>query len=196
MSWINSPGAHDNAVGTVVNMELIRALSGLPLSRTVRFLFCNEEHTPWYSKTYAADAAKRGDRILAVLNQDSLCGKSDEAAAAGIRTMVTKYTTPEGKILADFIVRENEKYQIPMTVTTDVKKMVNDDDGSFIRAGYLRTVMNEGSSPYGDPQYHLAGDVPERVDILNLAFSAQLLLATVLDLDELGESAFQENNPS
>lgn len=191
MSWINSPGAHDNAVGTVANMELIRVLSGLPLARTVRVLFCNEEHSPWYSKTYAADAAKRGDRILAVLNQDSICGQSDAAAAAGIHAMVSKYSTPEGKVLADFMVRENAKYQLPMTVTTDLKKMINDDDGSFIRAGYLRTVMNEGSSPYADPQYHLAGDVPERVDILNLTLSTQLLLATVLDLDELGEKAFQ-----
>ena len=61
MSWINSPGAHDNAVGTVANMELVRILSALPRRRTVRVLFCNEEHTPWHSKTAAEEARARGD---------------------------------------------------------------------------------------------------------------------------------------
>ena len=191
MSWINSPGAHDNAAGTVANMELVRILSSLPLSRTVRVLFCNEEHTPWYSRTYAADAAKRGDRIISVFNQDLRCGNSDAAAAAGIRSMVAWYSTEEGKVLADFLVRENEKYALELAVSAVRKPSVNDDDGSFIKAGFLRTVMTCGSAvPYGDPQYHLPGDVPERVDIINLALSAQLLLAAVLDIDEQGEEAF------
>ena len=188
MSWINSPGAFDNAVGTVANMELVRILSALELSRTVRVLFCNEEHAPWYSLTYAEDAAKRGDRILAVLNQDSLCGRSEEAAGPG---MVSAYSVPEGKTLADFLVRENAEYQLPMTVSAALKSCINDDDGSFIKAGYLRTVMNCGSFPYDDPQYHLPGDVPERVNIPELTLSVQLLLAAIADMDERGESVFQ-----
>ena len=192
MSWINSPGAHDNAVGTVANMELVRVLSALPLTRTVRVLFCNEEHAPWYSKTYAEEAAKRGDKLVAVLNQDSLCGKSDAAAAAGIRSMAVMHSTEEGKVLADFLVRENEKYALPLTVSPALKSYVNDDDGSFIKAGFLRTVMTCGSAPYADPQYHLPGDVPERVDIINLALSAQLLLAAILDIGEQGETVFSD----
>lgn len=187
MSWINSPGAHDNAVGLAANMELVRVLSRLELDRTVRVLFCNEEHTPWYSRDYAEAAAKRGDRILAVMNQDSLCGKSDEAAAAGIRTNVSSYSTPEGKVLADFTVAENAKYNLSLTATTAFKEHVNDDDGSFIKAGYKRTVMNHGSHPYGDPQYHLPGDVPERVDLVNLQLVTRLILACVLDISEKGE---------
>ena len=33
MSWIDSPGAHDNAVGTVANLELARVLATLPLKQ-------------------------------------------------------------------------------------------------------------------------------------------------------------------
>ena len=73
----------------------------------------------------------------------------------------------------------------------EVKFQVNDDDGSFIRAGYSRTVMTMGSYPYGDEQYHLPGDTPERVDIVNLALSVKLLLAAVMDLGERGEAAFE-----
>lgn len=208
MSWINSPGAHDNAVGAVANMELVRVLSGLKLNRTVRVLFCNEEHFPWYSKDYAEIAKKRGDNIIAVFNQDSICGKSDAAAAAQQRTMAAVYSSWEGKALAEFIRRESQKYQLPIAVTTapkvamkandggnansaDIKFMVNDDDGSFVKAGYLRTVMTIGSYPYGDSQYHLAGDIPERVDIVNLALSVQLLMAAILDIDAEGERVFE-----
>ena len=212
MSWINSPGAHDNAVGAVANMELVRIISRLEPKRTVRVLFCNEEHWPWYSKDYAEAARTRGDRIIAVLNQDSLCGKSDVAAAAQLRTMASVFSSWEGRALAEFILRENEKYRLPLTVSiapkvaksADSEKngisgndlsgitfQVNDDDGSFVKAGYTRTVMNLGSYPYGDPQYHLPGDIPERVDIENLALSVKLLLATVMDLGDLGEAAFQ-----
>lgn len=191
MSWINSPGAHDNAVGAVANMEVIRVLSKLDLKRTVRVLFCNEEHVPWYSKTYAEIAQKRGDRIIAVMNQDSLCGKSDQAAASGIRTMASAYSTQEGKLLAEFIVSEAAKYNIPITASTAFKAHVNDDDGSFINAGFPYTVHNLGSWPYGDPQYHLPGDIPERVDLINLVLSVKLILAAVIDIGEHGESIFQ-----
>ena len=61
---------------------------------------------------------------------------------------------------------------------------VNDDDGMFIKAGFPRTVMNIGSFPYQDSQYHLEGDVPERVNLDNLRRSAQVVLAAVLEIDE------------
>lgn len=192
MSWINSPGAHDNAVGTVANMELVRVLSQLPLKRSVRVLFCNEEHSPWYSRPYADEAFKRGDRIIAVMNQDSLCGKSDEAMAAGLSTFVSVYSTEEGKPLAEFLGKENEKYEIGLTFSAVKKQWISDDDGSFILAGYPRTVMSIGSFPYGDSQYHLPGDVPERVNIINLGLSAKLILAAVMDLDEMGEEVFAQ----
>ena len=100
MSWIGSPGAHDNAVGTVANVELARILAGLRTKRTIRFLFCNEEHTPWTSRFAAEAAAARGDDIIAVLNVDSLDGKSDEDMAAGKLTHVVGYSTEEGRPLA------------------------------------------------------------------------------------------------
>ena len=192
MSWINSPGAHDNAVGAVENMELVRVLSTLRLQRTVRVLFCNEEHSPWHSKTYADAASRRGDRILAVMNQDSLCGKSDETLAAGIKTNVSAYSTPEGKALAEFIVSEAARYDIPICASAVFKKQVNDDDGSFIKAGFPDTVHNLGSLPYGDPQYHLPGDIPERVDLMNLQLAVQLILASILDIAEQGAAVFQK----
>jgi hypothetical protein len=183
MSWIDSPGAHDNGTGTIANLELARILAGLKLRRTVRVLFCNEEHTPWTSRFAAAEAARRGDRIIAVLNQDSIAGKPDEDRAAGRLTHAAAYSTPEGREIAELEARLNRELNLGLDVNVWFKEHVNDDDGMFIKEGFLRTVMNVGSCPYKDSQYHLVGDVPERVDLENVRRSTQLVLATILALD-------------
>ena len=54
----------------------------------------------------------------------------------------------------------------------------------------LNTINNIGSWPYADPQYHLCGDIPERVDMFNLLYSTQLIMAAIMDIDEAGSSAF------
>jgi len=186
MSWIDSPGAHDNAVGTVANMELARVLATCRTERSIRTLFCNEEHTPWTSRFAAEAAAARGDDIIAVLNLDSLDGKSDADMAAGSLTHVVTYSTDEGRPLAEIIASCAARYRIDLDVGVAFKEHVNDDDGMFINAGYRRTVMNIGSWPYADSQYHLPGDVPERVNIENMVRSTQLLLAAILELDAGG----------
>jgi hypothetical protein len=75
------------------------------------------------------------------------------------------------------------RYRIGLEVRVFFKPHVNDDDGMFINAGFRTTVMNLGSWPYADSEYHLPGDVPERVNIENVVRSTQLLLAAILDLD-------------
>jgi hypothetical protein len=184
MSWIDSPGAHDNATGTVANLELARVLGRCRLRRTVRWLFCNEEHTPWTSLFAAQEAKARGDRLMAVLNVDGLDGKPDAEAAAGRLLHVVGYSTEEGRPLAELIAAVAERQALGLDVTVFHKQPVNDDDGMFIRAGYPTTVMNSGSFPYGDAEYHLPGDGPERVNIENLRRSTQLLLAAIWELDQ------------
>ena len=186
MSWINSPGAYDNAVGAVCNMELVRVLSSIPHRYTVRVLFCNEEHWPWHSKTYAEAAFARKDNIIAVMNQDSLCGKSEEDGEDGVNRHTAVYSTQEGLEFARFIGDVCSKYHFNLNFGIAKKAFINDDDGSFINAGYLRTVMNKGTHPNADAQYHLPGDIPERVSIENLTISTQLLLAVILEICEQG----------
>ena len=192
-SWINSPGAYDNAVGVATNLEILRVLASRPLKRTVRVLFCNEEHTPWHSLTYATDAKKRGDDIIATLNNDSISGGlTEEERARGIKRATEIYSTPEGKRLAEFVASRSDAYQLPLETFVAQKEIVNDDDGSFIKAGYPCSVMDIGSWPYCDKEYHLAGDVPERVDMENLALSVKLVFAAVCDIADGGRAVFVE----
>jgi hypothetical protein len=182
-SWIDSPGAYDNAVGTVANLELARVLARYQSDRSIWFLWCNEEHKPWTSVTAASNCWQRGDNLIAIFNTDSLGGKSEEDIAAGRRTNVTLYTGPEAKRLADLMAEVNDAYKIGLVQSSQQRKQPGDDDGSFIKAGYPCAIANLGSYPYVDPNYHEAGDTPERVDITNVRMATQAILAAVLRLD-------------
>jgi hypothetical protein len=183
-SWIDSPGANDNAIGTVGVLEMARVLAEYTPESTVRFLFCNEEHTPWTSKTAAQNSKSSGDNIVAIFNMDGIGVKTAEQTAAEKKTNVTVYTKPEGKHLADLMAEMNTRYSIGLEQRTAVRSSPGDDDGSFVLAGYPTAVINIGSFPYGDPNYHTEGDVPETCDIENAAMTVQATLAAVLTLDQ------------
>jgi hypothetical protein len=182
-SWIDSPGAYDNAVGTVANMEIARILSDYPSQRSIWFIFCNEEHRPWTSVTAANNAKERGDNIIAVFNLDGLGGKSQEDIDAGQKTNTTLYTTPDGEHLADLMAEVNETYKIGLIQQKCQRKSPGDDDGSYVKAGYTVAVANIGSYPYADPNYHDEGDIPELVDLPNLRMSTQASLAAGVRVD-------------
>jgi len=103
--------------------------------------------------------------------------------AAGRRTNVTAYTKPEGKRLAELMGEVNARYSIGLEQRTAERPQPGDDDGSFVLAGYPAAVINIGSWPYGDPNYHGEGDVPESYDVKNAAMIAQVTLAAVVTID-------------
>lgn len=186
-SWIDSPGASDNAVGTAGVLELARVLADYPSERSLWFLFCNEEHTPWTSVTAADNCRQRGDNLIAIFNTDGIGRKSDEDKEAGKMANVTLYTTPEGKVLADLMAEVNQVYDLGLIQTEYKLDRPSNDDGSFIKAGFPHAVCNIGSYPYADPCYHLECDTADRVDIRNAQLSSQAILAAVLHLDQAGQ---------
>jgi hypothetical protein len=183
-SWIDSPGANDNAIGTVGVLEMARVLAKYDPESTIQLLFCNEEHTPWTSKTAAQKAKSRGDNIVAVFNTDGIGVKTAEQTAAGKKTNVTAYTKPEGKYLAELMSEVNTRYSIGLEQRIVVRQQPGDDDGSFVLAGYTAAVINIGSWPYGDLNYHAEGDIPEKCDIKNAAMTVQATLAAVITIDQ------------
>jgi acetylornithine deacetylase/succinyl-diaminopimelate desuccinylase-like protein len=189
-SWIDSPGAHDNATGVAANLELARILAARDLPRSVRILFCNEEHWPWTSRFAAQAAAARGDRIIAVLNQVGLDDKPDADMLAGKLIHSIAYSTDEGRLLAEFIAACALRHRIGLDVRIFAKPQPNGDDGMYIKAGFPSAVMNTGGG--GDSEYHMPGDIPERVNLENLLRSTQLLLAAVLEIAEGGANVLSK----
>ncbi len=184
-SWVDSPGANDNAIGTVCVLEIARVFADRSPNRTIRFLFCNEEHTPWTSVTAARDAKKRGDRIAASINLDGVGGKP--AAAGGRPANFTAYTKPAGLWLADLMNAVNARFAIGLEERIVKRDSPGDDDGSFVNAGYPAAIVNIGSWPYGDPNYHAEGDIPEKSDLPTAVKVVRATLAAVLSIDEAGE---------
>jgi hypothetical protein len=186
-SWVDSPGAYDNAVGTTAVIEMARVLAHYENERTLWFLFCNEEHVPWTSANAAQNAMDRGENVIAAFNIDSLGGKSQADVDAGRKTNATLYTVPEGKWLADLMPAVVEQYGLGLEQTVTQREYPNDDDGSFVKAGYLSAIINVGSFPYGDPDYHLESDTFEHVDIENVWLATQASLAAILTVDSEGQ---------
>jgi Zn-dependent M28 family amino/carboxypeptidase len=183
-SWIASPGANDNAVGTCGALETATVLSGYKPRHTIRFIFCNEEHTPWTSVTAAEEIKKSGSDVLALINMDGIGVKPP--SEGGQLTNVTRYTSPEGEKLADLMAILNEHHNLGLKQSKYLSDSPGDDDGSFIKAGFPWSVLNIGSMPYGDPNYHQEGDTPDKVDFKNAAVTVELTLAAVLHLDIYG----------
>lgn len=183
-SWIASPGSNDNAIGTCGALELAVVLNNYKPKHTLRFIFCNEEHTPWTSVTAAEAIRASGLKVLAVINLDGIGVKP--VSKAGSLTNVTRYTTPEGERLADMMAMLNTRHSLGLQQSKFKSDQPGDDDGSFIKAGFPWSVLNIGSMPYGDPNYHTEADTPEKVDFDNAKVTVQLTLAAILHLDAYG----------
>jgi peptidase M28-like protein len=182
-SWIDSPGAYDNAAGTVAIMEIARVLRSYESKHSFWFLFCNEECTPLTCLTAADNAKSRGDNIIAVINVDAIGGKSMDDIKNARKTNVTVFATPEGERIANMMVEANIKYEIGLAQNKYRTCSLAGDDGAFIKAGYPAAVMNIGSYPYNDPNYHTLTDVPELVDIDNILMATCLSLAGAVKFD-------------
>jgi len=164
-------------------MEIARVLKDYPSQHSIWFIFCNEEHCPWTSVTSANNAKDRGDKIIAVFNLDGLGGKSQEDIDAGRKTNITLYTTPDGERFADLIADANKKYNIGLVQSKFQRSSPGDDDGSYVNAGYTMAIVNIGSFPYMDPNYHAETDIPEFVDIENVFMSTKLSLTAGIMVD-------------
>ena len=182
-SWTDSPGAYDNASGTSALMEMARVLQDYESQRSIWFVFCNEEHTPWTSAVTAQGMVAAGLTVKGVINVDSIGGRSQADVDAGRLTHCTRFTTPEGEALAERTARLNERYDLGLITSRFQSEKPNDDDGSFIKAGIPAAVLHIGSYPYKNPDYHAVTDTADKVDIDHLAQSVRLSLALLLDLD-------------
>jgi hypothetical protein len=185
-SWVDSPGAHDNATGTAGLTELARALADYTPSRTIRLLFCNEEHYPWTSVAAAVTCRDRGDNLIAVLNCDGFGARTQGEIEADVKAHGMLYTKPEAKPLTDLLVGLNDEMGLGLRQIVTQRERPGDDDGSFVNAGYGAAVFTGGGGAGEYPYYHRETDTPETVDVESVRLLTVLTLAAVLHIDEHG----------
>ena len=183
-SWIDCPGANDNAAGTSCNLEVARLLATQSTRKSVWFVYCNEEHWPWTSVAAASNAKARGDNLIAVLNLDGSGGRSPEDEAQGIYPSSAIYGTPEGEALADLLVEVNRAHGIGLDQVKHFREEPGNDDGSYLKAGFPAAIGCHGRLDWDDPAYHRPEDVPERMSPEGIRRVAQSIAALVLTLDQ------------
>lgn len=183
-SWIPSPGANDDAIGTCGAVELAILLKNYKPEHTLRFIFCNEEHTPWTSITAAKLVKDAGLNVLALVNVDGIGVKAPQTD--GKLLNVTRYASDEGERLADMMAELNQHHKLGLVQSKVRSEKPGDDDGSFINAGFPWSVRNAGSIPNSHPAYHTEEDKAETVDYENAAVTVRLTLAAILRLDMFG----------
>ncbi len=183
-SWIPSPGANDDAIGTLGALELAILLKKYKPQHTIRFIFCNEEHSPWTSITAAKAIKSSGSDVLALINVDGVGVKAPRSDGKFLN--VTRYATDEGEKLANMMTMLNERHSIGLVQSILRSERPNDDDGSFINAGFPWSIRNAGSIPNSHPGYHTEEDTAETVDYENAAVTIKLTLAGILYLDMFG----------
>lgn len=98
----NSPGADDNASGTVAMLEIARVLADIPTDLTIIFIaFDSEESGLIGAKHYAGNAANRNDHIVLMINHDMI-GHFENTDYANIRYVTNNdFTTQWASIAGD-----------------------------------------------------------------------------------------------
>jgi Zn-dependent M28 family amino/carboxypeptidase len=188
-SVADSPGANDNASGVAVILELARlnATSAPPV--TVRFVAFVNEEPPYFmtaemgSWRYAADAAARGDNIVAMISLETIGYYSDEAGSQ-------RYPFPFGLVFpnrGNFVAMVSNVRSVgalrraakafrsatclPLIASpapSAIPGVAWSDHWSFWKHGY-RALMLTDTALYRYPHYHSNSDTADRLDYERMA---------------------------
>jgi len=184
-----SPGANDNASGVAAMLELARQFKDKKTGRTVRFVAFVNEEPPWFqtslmgSRVYAANARRRGDKIVAMLALETIGYYSDKPGSQ-------QYPPPfnllypdtgnfigfVGNLASRFLVRGSIKTfrdttSFPsegLAAPAFVKGVGWSDQWAFWQEGYPGIMITD-TAPFRYPHYHEATDTPDKVDYGRMA---------------------------
>ena len=151
-SGTTSPGADDNASGTVCVLEAARLLKNINLPYTVVFAAWDEEERGLYGSTAYADSAfLRGDSIIAVLNFDMIAYDGNNDGALDVNTNTGSMS------LANEFAQIVSLYQPTLVPQVTTSLNGGSDHQPFQQKGYKAILSIEDNSDF-TPYYHTPND--------------------------------------
>lgn len=184
-----SPGADDNASGVAALLEIMRALSELRPSRTLRFVaFSNEEHCFAPAETmgsyiYARECRAASENIVAMLSLEMLGVYSDAPGSQkypkpfhlfypDVADFVAFVTTATCRSLVRKCVALFRRHaRFPSEGGAAPKQMRDaerSDHWGFLQFGYPALMVTDTSN-FRYLHYHGGGDTPDKLDFERLA---------------------------
>lgn len=173
-SWDLGPGAHDDAAGCAVAIEVIRLIkeSGLRPKRTIRaVLFMDEEFGGTGGRAYAASSQRRAEKHLLAIEQDR-GGGAPVGLAINSDSLIEK-------------LRPLENYLRPLGINWIKKGGGGVDIAPLKEQGTILGGLVPEVQSYFD-YHHSALDVPEAVHPRELELQAVILAMVVFFLAEKG----------
>jgi len=184
-----SPGANDNASGVAGLVELARAFRSEKPSRTLRFAFFTHEEEPYSgtpqmgSVVYAKGLAKEEARVTGMMSLDSIgfystahgSQRYPKELAAG-RSLVGDFVAVVGnegsRALLDQVTGAMKLHAtlpvVAEVLPADAPGAIASDHSSFWQMGFPAILVTD-TALHRDPEYHRAGDLPDRLDFDRMA---------------------------
>jgi len=188
-----TPGADDNASAVAMLIEVVRALAGRPLRRTVRFIALTCEEPPYFnlglmgSQIHARRCRERGENIHAMLSlemvgfyRDALGSQSlPPGIPRGLKWLFPKRANflaavgnpNSARLLWPFrrgFKRGSKMPLFTVALPESIQEIRRSDNSSFWDQGY-RALMITDTSFLRNPNYHRPTDTPETLDYDRLA---------------------------
>jgi hypothetical protein len=172
-----SPGANDDGSGVAAVLTIANILSQYSFNHTIRFIaFSGEEVGTYGSFTYARDAYRRGDNIIAVLNPDIIGYADTEKGGKIIRFSNMDRSSWIPRYASDV----SEKYYDNAELTIEnIPNYRGADNQAFVDYGYDGVWIVEHD---GHQWGHSPEDTIDHINFTYLTKVTKLLLATLAEL--------------
>ncbi|HUS99475.1 MAG TPA: M28 family peptidase [Candidatus Thermoplasmatota archaeon] len=184
----SSPGADDDASGTVAVLIAAYIMSQYQFNNTIKFVaFSGEEEGLYGSRVYAQQAASQGWNIVGVLNADMI----SYAITTSQGNNVDVYVNSASTWLYTYTVNVNTEYNDYIHLTLhNAGTSSGSDHYYFWQNGFSAVFYFEYEMT---PYYHTAQDTIDNINATYAVKNVRLILAT---LAELSEASYLSNPPA